>query len=268
MQILPAFSGITFIFVVLLATPLLTACDKLTFWNEDSAAKPVKKTTPKSSVKKETKERIDADTYLLNLALAHLTLSRDAADISSAQPYLDVIQAYHAQPPEAGSRQTALIVQYADKQKKGIQQLVIPFSREGDPAGCSTMEAIVQHLQTPQHALHDMRPYVIATGPRPFVVDNTTAAALRVSLATEQQRMMDRAAKPPPVEEVQALMGLTRCFIQKRIRDAAYLAMENAKQSLAAISEHAAATPDDIRRLAREQAMLEETLHAVMPYTF
>jgi hypothetical protein len=68
---------------------------------------------------------------------------------------------------------------------------------------------------------------------------------------------------------VQARIGLqlTRFFMRNKYKEPAYLAIENAKQSLAQVDE-TSGDPDATRGLSKEIDAQESLLYKTMPFTF
>ncbi len=79
--------------------------------------------------------------------------------------------------------------------------------------------------------------------------------------------MLATAQKLSAIDEAEIGMELTRACMDLHQRDSAYLALEDAKQSLAAAAVHSSAGDQDtIGELTGELQKLEDTLQHTMPF--
>lgn len=100
--------------------------------------------------------------------------------------------------------------------------------------------------------------------PPPFKFSKDDKATLTEQIASEQQKLLANKHALSSVDAAQAQLLLTKYFLETKQRDAAYLALEDAKYSLAYIAEK---NPEkDIASLSKETDALEDRLHKEMPY--
>lgn len=91
-------------------------------------------------------------------------------------------------------------------------------------------------------------------------------AEMKSALHMQEQQLLASAVPLTSVSEISAELRLIRFFIERHLRDAAYIAADNAKQSLASLS-HNAGNDAEVNRLSKELELLESDLRKTMPFT-
>lgn len=248
-------------YALLLLPLLLDGCSLLPNWQSHRhVAKAV-----------QPKPDYQAGDFVQHLSLASLTLADGAANTDAAAPDLDVLQSYTAQPrhhskharPSSVQQQVA-VLECKAKGDGVIRTLAAPFATS---AGDS--DALLELLNRSAHScpLYNIWPATVTVRRSPpLVFADASPEEIRQMTAQRLDGILHNAARPGPLTEAKTQMQLARIFIDNRQRDGAYIAVENAKQSLAA----AEGTPDNkeaVKALLQELESMESEMQQTMPFT-
>lgn len=228
-----------------------------------SACSPSPPKAPAKTVK--AKPIYSADIFVQNLAIARLSLHDGVESTSAAADSLDIIEAYAAQPAakRRNNKQVILIVDYSIGSDT-VRQVVAPLNASGENTDFAALQAIMAKLGETHYVLHDMRLAATRVKPPKLVkLSEKPLSEIRLILDEQQQNVLLKSAPLTPLDDARTQLKLIGFFIESRLRDAAYLAIDNVKKNLAAQS----ATPaneTEVKRLSLELERLEGTLHSAM----
>jgi hypothetical protein len=205
---------------------------------------------------------MQAKPFVLNLALAELALNNDA---DSATPYVKALN-------RAGEQNTSpktielpvVVIDYTLTKKTKIKKLLVPVVISETQPKFSSLEKILQHFPA-SHVLHNLQAYtVIVALPPSFKFSKDNAVLLAEQLKEERDEIMASAEPLPAYDTARLQLQLTQFFLDNHLRDAAYLSMENAKDTLTSMAR---TEPDqNITALSQEAHAMESKLHKEMPF--
>lgn len=206
---------------------------------------------------KQAKTHYTADDYLTHLALTRLDAEPDAAD-------LDVLEGYMAQKPQKTRRQTVIILTYQQDGVSTRSEIAAPVAPAAGKDFPSLL-AVMQKLDAMPHTLHNLHMATTAIVP----TDGFRAPDVetqQLTLDQQQQWILSNAERLPPLDDAEAELRLATFFTRHGFRDAAYLAVDNAKRLLGAASQQKA-DKERLRALSDELDTVEEKLHKTLPFT-
>jgi hypothetical protein len=213
----------------------------------------------------------EAEAFVTHVMLARLMLAEPDADIEAVTPHLSVVQAYTEQTKKDDAFfQPVIIISYTAKNKKGLQRLMAPFSLSQDTAEFPNLRNILAGLKT-EYTVNDVHPAVLKVGHLRALkflnndADSTLEHYKKV-IDHEAQILLLRTSRVTPLEEAHTQLLLLQFFMAYPMRDAAYLAAENAKQSLA-VAEDTQNNSAIIGTLSEQLGAQEAKLHELMPFT-
>ncbi len=200
--------------------------------------------------------------FLTHLALAQLAL-RQSDDTPDAMEDLDILQAYARQSPKPAHR-TVLVLDY--KINGASHQLLAPVE-QGARGGQKALYAIMRQLAAMPHTLYNLRLVVVDVAPGAVAFDTLDDAdAVRKTVDDVQDALLLTAEALPAATEARTQLQLADFFMADRRQDAAYLMVDNAKNTLAAAARHHAIDTETLRRLSKELEIIEGRLHETLPY--
>jgi hypothetical protein len=207
------------------------------------------------------------DAYLLHLSLAELTLAA-VSDISASAADFDIVRDYSEQIQDGNILQPAIILEYSLKNRKEHQRIAIPFTMPHETNDFLGLEDAMARLNSLSYTMYDLRPAVI-TLPPPELLENEgdDKAEVEMTINSRLQPLIQKATPLAPMAQSRIELQLTRFFIQHRYKEPAYLAIENAKQSLATAAE-TSRNSDVTRVLSKLIDAQESLLYKTMPFTF
>ena len=208
---------------------------------------------------------VQAEKFALNLALADLALKKDPGNVAAAAPYVKVLNSsVSAKTPQ--DMQIAMVVfEYAEPKQAEREKLAVPVPLSDEQPKFSELKQAMKSFLGVNHVLHNLRAYTVTVTPSlQAKLSKDDATLLAQQLQGEQQRILATAQELSPYENARLQLQLTRFFLEARTKDAAYLALENAKDALAFLAEKERGT--DITALSEIAGALEIRLHKEMPY--
>lgn len=207
-----------------------------------------------------------ADSYLLHLSLAELTLKGPSAPLSAIAADFDIARAYTLQKQDGGTLQPVVILEYAIKGAPKHNHLIIPITMPVESSDMAALEETMARLGPLPYTLYDMKLGVISLPPIATLGDEgKDARAAEFLIESRLQPLIKEAAPFPPMVQARINLKLSRFFTLYRYKEPAYFAIENAKQSLAAVDE--SATGEETGSLSQEIDAQEGLLHKTMPFT-
>lgn len=207
--------------------------------------------------------------YLLHLTLADLTLQASAPEIPVPDPDYEIARAYSQQVQSGIILQPALILEYTVKDSHEHKHVAIPFSMPHEDDGFPGLAEAMDRLNNLSYTMYDLRLAVISLPPSEPMLEETTDNAIAQSHITNRLEPLIRKAAPMPAM-LQSRLGLelTRFFMLHKYKEAAYIAIENAKHSLATVSISSPESDVAIQNLFGEIDAQEKLLYKTMPFTF
>jgi hypothetical protein len=198
--------------------------------------------------------------YVSSLSVARLALAQ--GDTRAAGPYLKSLEncSLSETPP---ARRVVAILHYSGKRVHGRQTALAAMNAE--KTAFSDLQPLLAKLAAMNATLQDIQLGDVAVYARPSDAPEGTLDDISGQLDRLQRHVLESTQLLPPLEETRMYLLLVRSCMALRERDCAYLAMENATQSLAAATQSTA----DQKTLGRLTGMLETTekdLRAALPY--
>jgi len=235
---------------------------------EPPPAKPRVQEQQEAPAKKPEQVAFPPAAYPLHLSLADLTLEA-GDDPSSAAADFDIARAYSSQPQERKTLQPAVIIEYSLRDSAARRFVVAPFYMPKEDADFPSLEDIMTRMSSLSYTVYDLRVGVIsipALSPLPPEGNDRDAAK---KLAEDSLAPLIKSAAPlPPMGQARVYLQLARFFTSNKYKEPAYLAIEEARQSLALVNESATADKTESgRNLTREIDTQEALLHKTMPFT-
>lgn len=207
-----------------------------------------------------------AQQYVFNQAVARVVLGQTPEGLAIAKPFVQSMNAYAAKKQKrTGIPLTVLVLEYAIEGEEGKQKLVVPIAADGKDF--SDLQEVLRKLSGSPYTLHNLRVYrlsFVPPGKRTFSTDY--ADALRQQLLTQQQQWLSETRALPLKDNAELQLALVRFFMQEQWRDAAYLALENAKEALARMEAKEPEHKEALESLSKEVDILENNLRRDMPY--
>lgn len=218
--------------------------------------------------------RYDSKDFVTHLSLARIALGAPGAGDASAKASIAVLQRYAAQRHKPAGKdkekiyQPVFIVDYEIDAQDAPLHVLAPLDAPYVSSRFPELRDILEALgDSAPYTLHNVRVGVAIVNPPPLKALEKAEKAEKIrTLDTEQQRLIATIASPLPLEQARAQLQLTRFFIDARIRDGAYLALENAKQALATAT-NAPAKSEELEALGKQMEELEVELPKAMPFT-
>jgi len=206
---------------------------------------------------------VQAEQYITHQALAELALEQN----SNAKMIAQQIKTLNA--PVSNKEkirqeitQAVLIMEYTLKGESRYRQLLVPVAVTEDMPAFKYIRQVGTRLGQLPYTLRNLHAYYISIAWPPL--EKFTAGELPQQLAAGKQKMLAGALPLSSYENARLQVQLAEFFLKTRVRDAAYLALENAKADLAMVAEETPAV--DIAELLRRTDAVEVRLHKEMPY--
>lgn len=206
-------------------------------------------------------------TYIEQMALTQLALNKQPDDIILAKPHLKRLRGFTAGKGVKSKylQLAVLTLEYTSDGQSEKQKLIVPITLAEKQPEFSSLKRVTEKLTGIPYTLYNVRAHYVAVPFPPTVsFSKDDATVLRKQLASEQEDIMANAQSLSPVENVRLQLQLVHFFMQKKMRDGAYLALENAKETLAYLAEKWPET--DISSFSKEADTLETNLRKTMPY--
>jgi hypothetical protein len=202
-----------------------------------------------------------AEDFVRSLAMTILTPPGHAPDSGSLQ----IITTYSLTPHMA-VRRTVLKVDYTLAKSHGTQHLIVAVL-PGEAISADALAPAFGRLAAQRATLQDVQPVYATIAPH---AENASGSVggIRAQAAFMEAQLLRDTQIPPPLVDAQLQLALVKAFIQLHERDAAYLALDNARHALADASQDTHANAQEIHRLTNLMEVREETLHNAMPYGF
>jgi hypothetical protein len=208
---------------------------------------------------KHAKQSVKAPHYQADAFVEHLSLALLGDDMDNN---VDIVRAYGAAHPKT-ERLTILVISYKTTDNKSMQQIVAPV----DNGDLSALSNIMTVLKATSPELHDLRLLKTAVSlPSSFKLPENDSDELPGALKEQQKNLIDNGQKLAPLDDAQKQLQLIGFFTKNGFRDAAYLAVDNVKRTLASASS-ASADAAKIKELSKQLDTLEGELHTAMPFT-
>lgn len=203
-------------------------------------------------------------TYIEDISLAKLALDKSTSSMpQSLIIKLNEIEAYTNQKPQKPVHQPVLVVSYRFKEEDNTYRLLIPYVMPVEKAPFNALRKITEAMGT-IYTLYDIKPGVLTLlpGSDPVSFDNKSGKEIADLLTHYTQDLAADVRPLPAMAEARVQLRLSRFFMAKGRRDAAYLSLDNAKQALA----QASGQTDDVQELSRRLEQLEGQLRKSMPF--
>lgn len=209
----------------------------------------------------------EMDAYLEKLSLARIILTNPAADSTTLRPVLDVIEGFAKKKQPTIIYQTAVVVTYHIKHDNKAQQVLIPISITPD-YHFEDLEEIFSWLDGTSHTLDDIHPVtLVSLPPRVIKFPQDDMSRTKIMINEEIHLLLSKKIAFSATNEAELQVQLLAFFMNYHQKEAAYLAAENAEQSLAKAESNADAETDSIGKLSTRLEALETQLHQEMPFT-
>jgi len=221
----------------------------------DSVKKPKRPVVSKS---------MQAEQRVLTLTLAELALENNPKDTKVIAQYVKTLntQAAAKTKTETETVQPVLVMEYTLRGQSEPRTLLVPVVVGTEMPAFKPLRQVQGRLGGLLYTLRDLRAYYVTVTWPPMQKFSTGEFAQQI--AAEKQHLLTGALPLSPYENAQLQLQLTQFFLKTRMRDAAYLALENAKDSLAMVAEEMPSL--DIAALSQRASDLELRLHKEMPY--
>ncbi len=218
-------------------------------------APPAKPTSRVSKAKPDVS--YSASDYVYHLALAQLAPENNAGS-------LDIINEYAGQKVKKPEYQRVVIASYKTLNSNGLQQLIVPVSQD-QPEFPYLLDVISQITGT-KYVLHDLDLATarVKSGKSLQVAANNPN--IQETLLGHQQRLLENSKKLPVLEDIKMQLELVPFFTRYRLRDAAYLTVDNIKQLLASLPQDEKEA-EIIEIYSNRLNNLESDLRKAMPFT-
>ena len=214
---------------------------------------------PAPSAKPAVQAQYTASDYISHLALVKLT----PKDLNN----LEIINAYANQKSKLVTQQSVVVLEYQQADTPSKQQLVAPVALDKENNNFPELLSIMQKLGEQPYTLHNLQVTTVSLKPGKHLKLSQKDVINPANPHNLQINLLKNTIKFSPEERISAELRLITFFIKHRFRDAAYLAVDNAKQSLASLQRD---MPDDaqtITSLSQELDQLESEVHKTMPFT-
>lgn len=208
------------------------------------------------------KQNVDESEYIA--ALAQWQLGQwNKADIAAQRAHVKTLDQYAQSHKKAKKPQrlTLLVMDYSAP-AGGRQQLVLPASIGDARADIPALNKLAPALSGIPYTLqniHAVRASIIPATAAVFGKEEewpAQADALRTRLLANATPLAD-------ADNARLQLEVAHISLGRRLRDAAYIALENAKQAVARLE---AVSPEKAAPLLKDVTALEEALHRDMPY--
>lgn len=217
--------------------------------------------TPQAKHAKPAPTHYLAEAYVKHLALAELAPEPRAAD-------LDIISAYVTQKPNKPERLTLVVFEYKSDSGKALQKIIAPVSSRSKNSRFPALLEIMKRLNARVYTLHNLHLAVATVAPgEALKLPEGSIGDIRQALGERQQQLLDNAEPLSPLDDARIQLRLIRFFIDHRLRDAAYLCVDNVKHLLASATSDQAGSADIIKTLSQELVVLESHLRKALPFT-
>lgn len=224
--------------------------------------KPVKKAAAK------VQTHYTADEYLYHLALADIALQDKSQDASSVDSSLQVLQAYTAKSGKKAKTPGPAFQQVAVLECKlgaGMLREAAPLVK--DERTRQALQNLLGRLRARGCVLTNVHTAkVVVKKDIPLTFAKATPDEIRDAVHAAVARVLATQTRPGALKEAQDQIKLLRLLIDSRQQDAAYIATENAKQTIA-LAENAKENRQEIETLLSQLEALETELHKAMPYS-
>lgn len=206
---------------------------------------------------------VPAEQYVLNTALAQLALMPPEGSLHAALPYVKKLGIRK----KVKNLYSLTVIAMAYKTPSAEKfTLLAPAPLTSAASDFKPLKTLLRHLATKPHTLQDIRIYLIAFTPERTSFSRTDPRVLRRQLSDLQMQMLSGNDTLEPFDDATLDLKLVRVFMECHARDAAYMALENAKNALAQATAQSA-DQTRITELSHEADELENQLHKEMPYT-
>lgn len=211
-----------------------------------------------------TFKSVHTEKYLELLTQAKLSL--ESGNESEIKTHLKALDNYtaHKKPDKKILEQQVAVFEYSLQGGNEKRYLIAPLETKNQ---FSSLQALMKKLIRMPHTLHNINLYNVSFSiPSATKFNSSDLSDAREKIYSQENEIISTAQEIPSLEMAKMQLALTKLFIQARIRDAAYISMENTKESLAKIAEkHPGA---EISRLSKEADEMEVILHKELPYKF
>lgn len=200
-----------------------------------------------------------ASSYLEHLVLASLKPE-------ASKPHLDGMNAYATKKSRKAEQVGLFMMEYKTGMFSRPKPVLAPIPLAKKTEEYPTLATILQLLTEKDYGLYNVHVAKISMTPDPALqIANTPSGnALTDALAKQSESLKRQSQQLGSLEEVQLQLRLIRFFMDQQLRDAAYLTLENAKQSLSALLVQ---RPHDAEQLGHAIEQLEIELRSKLPYT-
>jgi hypothetical protein len=208
---------------------------------------------------------IQVEQYVLIQALAALVLDKDPNDKIQLKSYAKSLNSSE-KGKEKESQIAVLAMEYSLRDQSEKRILLVPVPVTPTMPSFNALQQVQKNLSALPYTLHNLRAYYVTVSFPAAQKFSSEAVVLRQQLDEERQILMNEAVPLAAYENATLQLQLVQFFMKMHVRDAAYLALENAKDMLAILAEQTAEV--DITSLSQKTDMLESKLHKEMPYKF
>jgi len=214
------------------------------------------------------KRHYPADAYVLSLARTQLLLAKEMPN-SAVAADLAVLETYTAKKKHRNpAYQPVVIIEYGSGNTGKIQKTAAPISLTDTTSEFPALLEIIDKLPSAPYTLRNIRSAVATIAPaKPLTFSISDAEQTKKTIDDQMRMLLQKSVPLVAIEDVRVQIRLTDFFMHHRMRDAAYLSLENAKQSLAAI-ESSQNNQETIKTLSSQLEKLESELHSTLPYGF
>lgn len=212
------------------------------------------------------KPHYSASEFVENLALSRLKLSSGTAEIPVAN--LEILNAYNAQRKNKPASQTLVLIEYKVNGEQSRRHVVAPVAADSENNNFHALLGVMNLLKQTPSTIYNIHLFSATIAPvKAQKIPMTGEENIKYALDQRQQHILEKMQKLSPANEVQLQLQLIAFFTEYRFRDAAYLCVENTKQTLAKATVGATISSDQLQDFSQRLETLESELHRALPFT-
>lgn len=201
-----------------------------------------------------------AEQVVLTQSLAILALDKDQNKLKT---YVKNLNTY-GKAKEKEAQIAVLSLEFTLKDQPGKRRLLVPVPVNAKTPSFNALRQVQSRLSALPYTLQNLHAYYVPVSFPASQKFSSDSSVLQQQLEEEQQKMIEEATPLSSHDSARLQLQLAEFFIAMRVRDAAYLSLENAKGALADMAENAPEV--NIVSLSQQADSLESRLRKEMPY--
>lgn len=210
------------------------------------------------------------ESYLVHLSLAELALENGAPGLLTSQVDYTDARNFSLKKQDGTITQPVIVIEYGIKRKSDHRMVIVPFEMPHESSQFSDLADIMTKLETLPYTLYDLRMVKIQIPPQtPLGIQGNDPIASQAVIEDRFRTLLKNSSTIAPLVQTKIDLQETQFFMEHSYKDAAYIALENAKLSIA---KAAAVGRDEdsatIKILSDAIEEEENHLRQSMPFTF